>query len=122
MKKRALIADLFLQRRLFLALATLGLMYVVSFHVPFLMSLATMLLLLLALLFCLEYILLFFTAGKMYTQRQVEEVLSLADENKVMIELQSTYNFPVTAEVIDELPVQFQMRRFHLKSQLQANE
>lgn len=45
---------------------------------------------------------------------------SNGDQNKVTIELTSYYTFPVTVNVIDELPVQFQIRDFSHAAQLAA--
>lgn len=46
----------------------------------------------------------------MVATRQLPDRFSLADENKVHLFISNRYNYPVSAQVIDELPVQLQIR------------
>lgn len=48
--------------------------------------------------------------------------LSNGDENDVWIHIQNNYSFRVKAEIIDELPDQFQFRDFNIKKNLEINE
>ncbi len=48
-------------------------------------------------------------------KRKVPKVFSLGDENNVALELESTSGVPMQLTVIDELPEQFQERKFSLE-------
>ena len=47
---------------------------------------------------------------------------SNGDENEVSIRVESSYTYPVSLEVIDEIPVVFQKRDVDFRTKLQANE
>ena len=48
----------------------------------------------------------------MIAKRIVPDRFSIGDYNKVVIHLTNNYGFPVTTSIIDELPVQFQERKW----------
>lgn len=54
--------------------------------------------------------------------RQCADRLSNGDENEVSIRVESSYPYPVSLEVIDEIPVVFQKRDVDFRTKLQANE
>ncbi len=118
MKERHLISDLFLRPRIFWALGILVLLYVLSFHVPVLYGIATILLLFVLLAIVMDFVLLFFTKGNVYALRQHEDVLSLGDENPISVSVESEYAFPLDITIYDELPVQLQQRDFKLYERL----
>ena len=55
-------------------------------------------------------------------ERQLPERLSNGDENPVSITIQNRYPFSVKAEIIDELPMQFQMRTFSITQILKPGQ
>ncbi len=54
-------------------------------------------------------------------ERIIGDRFSIGDENKVGIELQNNYGFSVRCSIIDEIPVQFQDRKWLRKAVLPAN-
>lgn len=54
--------------------------------------------------------------------RQCADRFSNGDENKVNIWVESSYTYPVSLEIIDEIPFVFQKRDIDFRLQLQANE
>ena len=54
--------------------------------------------------------------------RQCADRFSNGDENEVSIRVESSYPYPVSLEVIDEIPVVFQKRDVDFRTKLQANE
>jgi uncharacterized protein (DUF58 family) len=84
--------------------------FLLAFFFPWLDILPWILLTVTLLLGLLDYLLLFSTAKGIHGQRELAERLSNGDDNPVTIRLKSAYSFPVSASVIDELPVQFQVR------------
>ncbi len=57
-------------------------------------------------------IIILFTGTGIKAERTLPEKFSNSDENIVQIIIESTFGFKVFAEVIDEIPVQFQKRDF----------
>ncbi len=69
----------------------------------------------------IDLLLLFATNQKFEASRELPEKLSNGDENPVTVKLQSSYSFPVSIRVIDELPFQFQQRNFSVYRSLKIN-
>lgn len=69
----------------------------------------------------IDLLLLFATNQKFEASRELPEKLSNGDENPVTVKLQSSYSFPVSIRVIDELPFQFQQRNFSVYRSLKVN-
>lgn len=122
MKKRLWLSDLFIQHRLYWALSTIALMYVISFHINLLFGLASVFLLLTFFLILLEYSILFAIKDGLQVSREVADVLSLGDRNEIHLIIQSTYSVPILAIIYDEIPVQFQERNFNIFTGLKAKE
>lgn len=111
---------MFLKPRIFWLLGLIVLCYILSMHIGLLMIIAHFVLLGTLLFFFIEYSILFFTKKEIYLQRHMADVLSNADENRISIELLSEFNLPLYIRLIDELPVQFQERRFNIDDKLSA--
>jgi len=118
MKPIRYLKDLFFSARFFAAWGALTLLFIGAFFLPWLMIFAKAGFGVLFILTILDYGLLFFTKSEIQVTREVHDLLSNADENKVRLEIQSSYKIPLQAEVIDELPYQFQRRDFKLKQLL----
>lgn len=67
-------------------------------------------------------IVLLYTSGTIHADRILPGKFSNSDENEVGLLLSGNYNFTVTCEVIDEVPVQFQKRDFMMKFKLQPGQ
>jgi uncharacterized protein (DUF58 family) len=65
-----------------------------------------------------DLLLLFRNRDGITAARTLPERFSNGDENKVHLNIRSSYIFTVHAEIIDELPEQFQVRDFGLKFRL----
>jgi len=48
--------------------------------------------------------------------------LSNGDDNDLFIDIVNNYSFPVSVEIIDEIPEQFQFRKFKIEKNLSVNE
>ncbi len=71
----------------------------------------------------LDAILLFYVQrDAIVASRRVDDRLSNGDDNSVELSFQNNYRFPVSLSVIDEIPVQFQVRDFYLKLSLSSGE
>jgi uncharacterized protein (DUF58 family) len=95
-------------------------LFVLSYGIPALFTVAQLLLLFLVVVTLLDYIVLFATRQPVAVERVVADRFSNGDENVVRLEIRNRYPFPVRLQIIDEVPEQFQMRNFVLKAELKA--
>jgi uncharacterized protein (DUF58 family) len=115
------IRQLYLHRRFFLALLSIAILFLMSYWFSPLYAISWVLLWLFAMLTLLDMVLLFRTAGIM-AQRALPERFSNSDPNTVRISLKNIYPFTAAINVIDELPIQFQIRDFSLPVSLTSGE
>lgn len=106
---------LFLNNRFFIALGITVIAFATGFAIPFLLPVAWGLLFLTLLLVLIDYLLLFASKVRFRVRRRVPKVFSLGDENKLSIEINNLSKRDFNIEVIDELPIQFQLRDFSEK-------
>ena len=80
-----------------------------------------------ALLLCflaamVEALLIFNQKKGISAQRILPEKLSNGDENPVKIDIKNNYGFPIHANVIDEIPFQFQKRDFLIEKKIEPGK
>jgi uncharacterized protein (DUF58 family) len=95
-------------------------LFVLSYGIPALFTVAKLLLLFLVVVTLLDYVVLFATRQPVAVERVLADRFSNGDDNVVRLEIRSRYPFPVRLQIIDEVPEQFQMRDFLLKAELKA--
>lgn len=105
-----LLRPLFVASRLWLALITFVLLFVAAYAFPALFPLSQAAFVVFVLLTGLDGWLLFRVKNGFFARREVPDRLSNGDENLLTIYLENRYSFRVDAEVIDEIPFQFQRR------------
>lgn len=108
----ALFKSLFLCQRFFYYMALIAVVFLVSYWIPVLFTVAMLMAFLLLILLSFDFWLLYQNKTAISAERHLPEKFSNSDNNPVPIRIRSTYNFSTTIEVIDELPVQFQKRDF----------
>ncbi len=86
--------------------------FVLSYFEPALYRIGGLLLLLLAIAVAVDALLAFTKKTGIVAEREVTDRFSIGDANKVIIRLKNKYAFPVRASIIDELPFQFQERKW----------
>lgn len=109
---------LFLTNRFFYVMAGLILVMMLSHPFGFLLPLAQTAILLFLLLFLIDVLLLFNRKVKVSATRDTASILSLGDDNPVRLSVKNHSALNLVIEIIDELPEQFQMRDFKLRSRL----
>lgn len=107
------IKQLYLSNRIFYLLGIVFVLYILAFFFPLLLNGAHLALLVLAVLVAVDISILFRLKG-IKSRRIVPEKLSNGDENFIRIDLKNQYSFPVKVVVIDEVPIQFQLRNFEI--------
>lgn len=97
------------------------LLYILAFIFPFLYKIAFSFLLLLLFTAIADGVLLFKNNSPLKLQRRSKySRLSNGDTNELYIDVENKFSFPVSIDLIDELPEQFQFRNFKIKVQLQS--
>jgi uncharacterized protein (DUF58 family) len=115
--------DLFITARFYGALLACIILFFISFYINPLAPLARILFFAF-IIFCLaDYIVLFFPKKSPFAKRISAERLSNGDENRIELIIKNEFSFPVNINIIDELPVQFQARKWkrflHIKGKQQ---
>lgn len=86
--------------------------FVISYFQPAMFRIGGLILLLLGIAVVLDAILVYSKKNGMKGERLLADRFSIGDDNKVVIRLDNHYGFPVRASIIDELPIQFQERKW----------
>ncbi len=116
MKKTQYVQDIYLTNRFFICGGVIGMLYIFSYFNAGLFNLSNAILILVLLLFLVDYSVLFLTKSRLMCLRNVNELLSNGDENTIKLLINNSYPIQLKARIIDELPVQFQRRDFVLKT------
>jgi uncharacterized protein (DUF58 family) len=99
------------------------LLFVVSFIFPELYDVAVSLLIFLIFLIAIDLVLLFRNVHPVSVKRQFKYTrLSNGDINDLSLTAENYYSFKIELSIVDELPVQFQMRDFIIRSALDPGE
>ena len=102
---------------------TLGIfVFVISYKFPLSLPLGQLIIMSSLLWFVISGVLLFYSKKLLTANRQMPELLSMGDSNSIHIQLKNNYPFAVNIEIIDEIPYQFQIRDFSIKTTLAPNE
>lgn len=119
--KIKLLGDLYLTKRFFMLMGGVIGLFTLSFGVPVLFPLAQIALLMVGVLVLFDSLLLYL--GKQISaERITPKLMSLGDENEIQIKLTNLSGQKLFIELIDELPVQMQVRDMSLSKTLSARE
>lgn len=114
--------SLYLNNRLFLAFIIIILLLLASFFYQPLIGVGRLALLTLVLLIFLDIFILYRVKEGMKASRHSNEKLSNGDANEVYVNLSNFYSFEVSVKVIDEVPIQFQIRDLLFKTSLKSGK
>lgn len=111
------IGDLFISRNFYIAIAVSVALFVLSYFVPAIQFAAYLSFLVLLIALTLDYAALFLTAAGVIAYRTLPARLSNGEENPVSWTVRNQLAFPVTVTLIDEWPLQLEIRdqRWHLQ-------
>lgn len=118
---RTYFRSLYIGNRFYGILAGIIIGFVVAYTVPLLFTVMKFVLLAFGSFALIDYASLFLRRNPLLVQRLCNDRFSNGDENPVAIHLKSHYPFRTSIELIDEVPVQFQQRKFLLKALLPGN-
>lgn len=114
--------NVFVHARIFYGVAVIVMAYFLAFLVPELEELGNVLVLIFIACCIADLVLLFISKKGLVAKRILPKTFSLADDNPVIIDVESRFNLPIHLEVIDELPFQFETRDFGIKTKLSAKD
>ena len=86
--------------------------FVISYFIPALYRIGLLILLLLAIAIAIDALILFIKKDGVNAERLVSERFSIGDENPVHIRIINNFGFKIKASIIDEIPIQFQERKW----------
>ena len=116
------IAGIFLTKRFYTLVASMAVGFAIAFFIPVIFVGIKILFAVLISLFVADCFFLFRRGKLVSAKRLVSKRLSNGDENEITITVTNGYNFEVQVLIIDEIPIQFQIRDFTLTMRLAAGE
>jgi len=120
--KRNIFTDIYFNNRWYLIAGSTALLFLLSFFLPWLWWAANVYLLLVVVLTIVDFILLFFSKGRVEAKRKVAPRQHLGASSTIEIAFTNYYSFNTTILWIDELPIQFQKRDFIKSTRINAGE
>lgn len=114
--------SLYINPRFFYILMGIGGVFFISFFVKWMFVLAESMLWLFLLTTIIDIFLLYSGKKGLETARELPDRLSNGDENLIRISLKNNYPIPVSVDIIDEIPFQFQKRDFLIQMHLREKE
>lgn len=107
-----MIKSFYLNKIVYYIAGSASVVFVISYFLPAMYRIGGLILLLLSIAVLVDTILLYSKRKGIDAERMVSDRFSIGDLNKVVISLKNQYGFPVRTSVIDEMPVQFQERKW----------
>lgn len=114
------IGNLFFSNRWYTALCVCAVLFIIRFFIGWLGIIPFVFIAAEIALFLADYIFLFANSRGVHGVRTHADRLSNGDDNPIRIDLESFYDLPIKAEIIDEIPHQFQRRDVLFKTSLPA--
>lgn len=109
---KQLFAGLYIHARFFYLGIGIITLFCISFFIPALFFASKMMVYLLCGFLLIDIVLLYRTLDGVLARREVSEKMSNGDPNKINVDLMHHYPFKIEVEIIDEIPIEFQMRDF----------
>jgi uncharacterized protein (DUF58 family) len=117
-----MIKSFYLNSIVYYIAGAVSVLFVISYFQPAMFRIGVLILLLLAMAVLLDTILIYSKKEGMLAERIAPDRFSIGDPNKIIINIQNQYGFPVRTSVIDEIPIQFQDRKWIRRATIKGNE
>jgi uncharacterized protein (DUF58 family) len=111
----------YLNRIVYYAAFTAAALFMLSYLVEPLFTIAVLLLIFLSIAVLIDFFLLYSRKGALSGVRNLPERLSNGDDNRIVVELSNNYHFRIRCTVIEELPFQFQERKWKRDVEIDAS-
>ncbi len=96
-------------------------LFVVSYFLSPVFTIAVVIILFVVIAVLIDTLLLYSKKGGIDAYRILQDRFSNGDENKVILELENEYGFKILAVIIDELPFQFNDRKWQRQLEMAAD-
>jgi uncharacterized protein (DUF58 family) len=116
-----MIKSFYLNNIVYYIAGSAAVVFVVSYFQPAMFRIGGLILLLLGIAVLVDAILVYSKRNGIVADRIVSDRFSIGDANKVVININNYYGFPIRTSIIDELPVQFQERKWIRKATVGRN-
>ena len=100
----------YLSTRFFIVISALVFFFTLSYFIPPLLVIATLLFVAIGILLLFDALILFVNKNGIHSYRSTPNRLSNGDDNEIKIILENRYAFRINCEIIDEIPFEFQIR------------
>lgn len=117
-----MLKGLYFRDRFFIAAGLLIALFLFAIPFPAIFPIARLLFILLIILCLADAWALFRLKKPLFARRLLPERLSNGNNNDIPVYIENRYPFSVRADLIDELPFQFQKRDFHYRTWLRSAE
>jgi len=97
-------------------------LFALSYFIPILFNIAQLSILVLILLFILDFLMIFIGKNKIEASRILPDKFSNGDKNQIKLGITNNYPILIHVEVIDEVPEQFQIRDFKIKESIASRK
>ena len=112
----------YIQPRFFYAGIGIVVLFALSYFIPLLFNIAQLSILVLILLFFLDFLIVFIGKNKLEATRILPDKFSNGDKNQIRLQINNHYPISVYLEIIDEIPEQFQVRDFKIKEGVRSRK
>ncbi len=112
----------YIQPRFFYAGMGIVVLFALSYFIPLLFNIAQLSILVLILLFFLDFLIIFIGKNKLEATRFVPDKFSNGDKNQIKLNISNNYAISIYLEIIDEIPEQFQVRDFKIKEHIASRK
>ena len=103
-------------------LAALAISFVLGYFYTIFSAISEVMIVVVALLLLIDLLLLFKSNSGFSAKRTTHQRLSNGDENAIQLRVTSKYHIPMDTKIIDEIPIQFQIRDFEIIADFKANQ
>lgn len=112
--------QIYLSNLFFQVLAGLAFTFLAGYFIPSIGAFAEILFFGFLIIFGIDLVLIFSKKDPVSGKRFVPKRLSNGDENLIRLQISNQYNFGIRAEIVDEVPHQFQIRDFSIHAHLES--
>ena len=117
-----MIKSFYLNNIVYYIAGSASVVFVISYFQPALFRIGGLILVLLGMAVVVDAILVYSKKKAIAAERILSDRFSIGDLNKVIIRINNYYGFPIHTSIIDELPVQFQERKWIRKAKIGRND
>jgi uncharacterized protein (DUF58 family) len=114
--------SIYFSNRIYMVMSAEIILLVVGFFFPFIYNIAKLTLLIILALLLTDILILYRNKKGFFARRSTLDKLSNGDVNEIQLYLENHYLFKAGITIIDELPIQFQLRNLNFKLKFEPGE